>query len=85
MCHSLSQNFLTLVRMNNKQNNRDQLKQCFIDLAERASELNEPYIKCILLVLAASMAEQSDADLAIWVSKFARIRLDSINDEKEEQ
>lgn len=70
---------------NGKQNNRDQLKQCFIDLAERAGELNEPYIKCILLVLAASMAEQSDADLAIWVSRFARMRLDGINDEKEEQ
>lgn len=71
--------------MTKKQYNRLQLKQCFIDLAERASELNEPHIECALFVLAASVTEKSDHELAVFMGKFARMRLDNINDEKDEE
>lgn len=70
--------------MNSKEINRQQLKECFIDLAMRANETNEPYIQSICLVLAGSITEQSDASLALWVGKFAKIRLDLIEEESDE-
>ena len=50
----------------------------------RANETNEPYIQSICLVLAGSITEQSDASLALWVGKFAKIRLDLIEEESDE-
>lgn len=67
--------------MDTKELNRQQLKQCFIDLATRAKELNEPYIYSTALVLAASIAEESDAALALWVGEFAKMRIDHIEDQ----
>lgn len=65
---------------NAQENNREQLKQCFIDLAKRAKELNEPYIYSVSLVLAGSIVECSDAALALWVGEFARMRIDMNHD-----
>jgi len=67
-----------------KQNNRQQLKECFIDLAMRAKETNEPYIQSICLVLAGSITEQSDAALALWLGEFAKMRLDIIKEESDQ-
>lgn len=66
---------------NSKQLNRDQLKKCFIDLAQRAGELNEPYIQSICLVLAGSIVEESDNLLAMWVSQYAQLRIDDITED----
>lgn len=65
--------------MSNKDFNREQLKQCFLDLSKRAKELDEPYIQSVSMVLAGSIAECSDAALALWVGEFARMRIDDIN------
>jgi hypothetical protein len=70
--------------MNSKENNRQQLKECFIDLAMRAKETNEPYIQSICLVLAGSITEQSDAALALWLGEFAKMRLDIIKEESDQ-
>jgi hypothetical protein len=67
--------------MDNAQQNRAQLKQCFIDLANRAKELNEPYIQNVCLVLAGSIAERTDPALALWVSEFAMLRIQTIQEE----
>jgi hypothetical protein len=67
--------------MDTKEFNRDQLKKCFLDLSIRAKELNEPYIQSVAMVLAASIAEESDAALAIWVGEFAKMRIDDIEDQ----
>lgn len=68
--------------MDNREQNRQQLKQCFLDLAQRAKELNEPYIYSVCLVLAGSIAEESDATLSLWVGEFAKIRISMIEEEK---
>jgi hypothetical protein len=65
--------------MDTKELNRDQLKKCFIDLSIRAKELDEPYIQSVAMVLAGSIAEDSDAALALWVGEFARMRIEDIN------
>jgi hypothetical protein len=65
--------------MDTKELNRDQLKKCFIDLSLRAKELDEPYIQSVSMVLAGSIAEGSDAALALWVGEFARMRIEDIN------
>jgi hypothetical protein len=67
--------------VNTKEFNRDQLKKCFIDLSIRAKELNEPYIQSVAIVLAASIIEESDAELAIWVGEFAKMRINDIEDQ----
>ena len=69
---------------NAQEHNREQLKQCFIDLAQRAKELNEPYIYSVSLVLAGSISECSDAALAMWVAEFARMRIDMIQNQPDE-
>lgn len=61
-----------------KNHNREQLKQCFIDLANRAQELNEPYVHSVSIMLAASIAEGSDPLFAVWCSEFAKIRIADI-------
>ena len=63
---------------------REQLKKCFIDLAQRARELDEPYIYSVSLVLAGSIVENSDAKLALWVGEFAQMRIDEIQEYREE-
>ena len=69
---------------NTKQNNREQLKQCIYDLAERSKELDEPAIACVLFTTAASIAEHSDDSLSAWVSEFAKIRLGIIKEKLKE-
>jgi hypothetical protein len=44
---------------------KKQLTQCLIDLSVRANELNEPSIQAILLVLAGSIADGSEDELAL--------------------
>ena len=66
---------------NTRQINREQLKQCFIDLAKRADELNEPCIQSVCLVLAGSIVEESDTMLSLWVGEFAKMRIDMIEEE----
>jgi hypothetical protein len=69
---------------NTKQNNRDQLKQCIYDLAERSKELDEHAISCALFTIAASITEHSDDALSAWVSEFAKMRLDIIKEKLKE-
>ena len=69
---------------NTKQNNRDQLKQCIYDLAERSNELDEPAIACVLYIISASIVEQSDVALSAWASEFAKMRLGIIKEKLKE-
>lgn len=64
--------------MSNKDFNRQQLKQCFIDLGLRAKELDEPYIQSISFALAACIAEGSDAAFAYWTGEFVKMRMNDI-------
>ena len=56
--------------------NRKQLKQCFMDLGDRALELGEPCISSLCFITAASIVEGSDELLAIWNGEFAKMRLE---------
>jgi hypothetical protein len=69
---------------NSKQHNRDQLKQCIYDLAERSKELDEPAIACVLFTIAASITEHSDYALSAWVSEFAKVRVGIIKEKLKE-
>lgn len=64
--------------------NRKQLYQCFIDLGKRAAELNEPYISSVSLILAGSIMDGSDANMAMWSGEFAKARLNEIRNQLEE-
>ena len=64
--------------MSNKDFNREQLKKCFVDLAIRAKELDEPYIYSVSMALAACIAEGSDAAFAYWTGEFVKMRMDEI-------
>jgi hypothetical protein len=69
---------------NNKQHNRDQLKQCIYDLAERSVELDEPHISCALFTIAGSITEHSDDALSVWASEFAKMRIGIIKEKLKE-
>lgn len=58
---------------------RQQLSRCLIDLSKRAGELGEPHIQSTLLVVAASIADGSDAELALLCADYARIRIFLLN------
>lgn len=60
-----------------------QLKQCFVDLGNRAEELGEHAIQPICLVIAGTIAEGSDEMLADWMAEYAKLRL-SLMDGKDE-
>lgn len=51
------------------------MAQCIVDLSARAGELNEYAIQSILLVVAGSIADSSDDELAVICADFARLRL----------
>lgn len=69
--------------MNTKNFTRNQLKQCFLDLGERAVELDEKYIATICFIAAGSIIEGSDEYLCRWMSEFAKIRINQIKDDLE--
>lgn len=62
--------------------NREQLKQCFIDLGERAVETDENAIGSICHVIAGTIMEGSDELLAYWMAEYARMRIQMIQDDK---
>ena len=66
--------------MSEKEFNRAQLKQCFVDLAARAKELDEPAIQCCLLTLAGATAGGTDHDLALVCGMFAQDQINQMND-----
>jgi hypothetical protein len=64
--------------------NRVQLKQCFVDLGNRAEELGEHAIKPICLVIAGTIAEGSDEMLADWMAEYAKLRISLMDSEDED-
>ena len=61
---------------------KKQLLQCIQDLAERASELNEPNIAVALFTLYAASMTQSDRVLADMCHAFASEQIKRLDDEK---
>lgn len=55
--------------------NRRQLADCFIELAKRAAELDEPFIQCSAYVIAGTIVECSDDSFALLCASFAEKRL----------
>ena len=66
-----------------KENHRRDLANCLVDLSNRAGELKEPYLQSMLLVVAASLADKSDGELAMLCEDYARIRLFLMQKQKE--
>lgn len=56
---------------------------CLVDLSKRSGELQEPYLQAILLVVAASVNDGSDGELAMLCEDYARIRLFLMQKQKE--
>ena len=65
----------------NSLQHRQQLAKCLIDLSVRADELNEQFIRAILLVVAGSIADGSDDELATLCGEYARLRIFLINED----
>ena len=63
----------------NSLQHRQQLAKCLIDLSVRADELNEQSIRAILLVVAGSIADGSDDELAFLCGDYARLRIFLMN------
>jgi len=59
---------------------RKDLAQCLIDLSQRAGELKEFNVQCILLVVAASIADDSDYHLSLVCQDYAKLRILLINE-----
>ena len=59
---------------------RKDLARCLFDLAQRAGEIKEPYVHSILLVVAASIADRSDDELALVCADYAKLRIFLINE-----
>lgn len=60
--------------------NRQQLIKCFLDLADRAEEIDEANIACICHTVSASLLEGSDEDLAILMCEYSKMRIQGIKD-----
>jgi hypothetical protein len=63
----------------NSLQHRQQLAKCLIDLSARADELNEQSIRTILLIVANSIADKSDDELALLCADYAQIRIFLLN------
>jgi hypothetical protein len=66
-----------------QESHRRDLANCIVDVSKRAGELNEPYLQAILLVVAASIADRSDLELAMLCEDYARIRIYLMQNKKE--
>jgi len=54
---------------------KDQIKKCIVDLAERSNELGDQCTYATLLVVAASLADNSEEMLALWMAEYAKLRI----------
>lgn len=54
---------------------REQMVQCFIDLANRSRELGNNSLYAILLVLAADTVEGTEDTLALFLGEYAKMRM----------
>ena len=67
---------------NQSQFNKDQLKECILDLAVRANELNEQDISIVLFTLAGAISTGDNLSLpsfAALCQSFAQLELERIN------
>jgi len=68
---------------NQSQFNKDQLKECILDLAVRANELNEQDISIVLYTLAGAVTTGDDLSLPTFAAvcqSFAYLELERIED-----
>ena len=68
---------------NQSQFNKDQLKECILDLAVRANELNEQDISIVLFTLAGAVTTGDDLSLPTFAAvcqSFAYLELEKIED-----
>ena len=68
---------------NQSQFNKDQLKECILDLAVRANELNEQDISIVLYTLAGAVTTGDDLSLPTFAAvcqSFAHLELERIED-----
>ena len=68
---------------NQSQFNKDQLKECILDLAVRANELNEQDISIVLYTLAGAGTTGDDLSLPTFAAvcqSFAYLELERIED-----
>ena len=68
---------------NQSQFNKDQLKECILDLAVRANELNEQDISIVLFTLAGAVTTGDDLSLPTFAAvcqSFAYLELERIED-----
>ena len=66
---------------NQSQFNKDQLKECILDLAVRANELNEQDISIVLYTLAGAVTTGDDLSLPTFAAvcqSFAYLELEKI-------
>ena len=62
--------------------NKDQLKECILDLAVRANELNEQDISIVLFTLAGAISTGDNLSLPTFAAlcqSFAQLELERIN------
>ena len=67
---------------NQSQFNKDQLKECILDLAVRANELNEQDISIVLFTLAGAISTGDNLSLPTFAAlcqSFAQLELERIN------
>jgi hypothetical protein len=62
-----------------------QIVKCIMDLAERSRELGDDATYANLLVVAASMSENSEDLLALWLAQYAKARIVLIKEEIESE
>lgn len=58
-----------------------QIVKCIMDLAERSRELGDNATYANLLVVAASMSENTEDTLALWLAQYAKVRILLIKEE----
>lgn len=62
-----------------------QIVKCIMDLAERSRELGDDATYANLLVVAASMSENSEDMLALWLAQYAKARIVLLKEELESE
>lgn len=63
---------------------KDQLVKCLVDLATRFDELGDKHTQAVLLVVAGTVKEGSEDLLAIWMGEYAKLRIEMIKGELDE-